>query len=495
MNSHQIVDTAAVTGRSEKLFCLGPFPRLVSFSAQQYRALNLVWALRENDKFSIGDSVAVIGAGVAGLTAAAGFIGYGCKVDVYEAGAVAMSRQRATDHRLVHPTLNQWPDPPLSMTTQLPFLEWYSGVCSEVVKNLWDQFASLKGANRVLTNRRVVDIADIATDLVQLIVHPAVEPNPTYKLVLIAIGFGQEWAPNEFAACDYWEPDGLERVRNQQPQTNFIVSGCGDGGLIDALRLAHRNFEKGKLVFDTAAELFETPLAKLIRKGEGDARSAKDPRGLSQVYIKAAEMLMNEPQYAATAERLKLSLWENVITYLLDRNLSAPYSLNSAPIHKLLVRHAEANGRIRFYQGTAQIVDGKIRAADRSFPGPPLSRVIIRHGAKPNFDLLLTGDEINKLEEKQRLMSDYHATKLWTSPFPVPPHLPPHEFQNKVFIEDRKKLAKKALNHVSTDADLMVTESGYRITYDDKIPTGAPTQLFGIAVENEIIASSSGISG
>jgi hypothetical protein len=48
---------------------------------------------------------------------------------------------------------------------------------------------------------------------------------------------------------------------------------------------------------------------------------------------------------------------------------------------------------------------------------------------------------------------------------------------------------------VSTDADLMVTESGYRITYDDKIPTGAPTQLFGIAVENEIIASSSGISG
>src|SRR3954469_1371802 len=101
MDSQQIIDAATVPGRKEKLFCLGPFPRLVSFSAQQYRALNLVWALHDKDKFSRGDSIAVIGAGVAGLTAAAGFIGYGCKVDIYEAGAVAMVRQRATEHRLV----------------------------------------------------------------------------------------------------------------------------------------------------------------------------------------------------------------------------------------------------------------------------------------------------------------------------------------------------------------------------------------------------------
>jgi hypothetical protein len=63
----EIIEASRVKGREGVVFCLGPFARRVSFSAQQNRAPNLVWALAKKGLISAGDQTAVIGAGVAGL--------------------------------------------------------------------------------------------------------------------------------------------------------------------------------------------------------------------------------------------------------------------------------------------------------------------------------------------------------------------------------------------------------------------------------------------
>jgi pyruvate/2-oxoglutarate dehydrogenase complex dihydrolipoamide dehydrogenase (E3) component len=83
VTAEEIVGGALVEGKKETVYCLGPFPSRVNFTSQQHRALNLVSALRVCNKFAPDDSVAVIGAGLAGLSAAAAFISHGCYVDVY----------------------------------------------------------------------------------------------------------------------------------------------------------------------------------------------------------------------------------------------------------------------------------------------------------------------------------------------------------------------------------------------------------------------------
>jgi 2-polyprenyl-6-methoxyphenol hydroxylase-like FAD-dependent oxidoreductase len=55
--------------------------------------LNLVWALREKDCFASKAEVAINGAGLTGLTASAGFAGYGCEVNVCEEAGITMARQ------------------------------------------------------------------------------------------------------------------------------------------------------------------------------------------------------------------------------------------------------------------------------------------------------------------------------------------------------------------------------------------------------------------
>jgi NADPH-dependent 2,4-dienoyl-CoA reductase/sulfur reductase-like enzyme len=85
---------AAKTKLYDRVFFLGPYARRVSFSSQQNRALNLIWALRASDalKPATGKPVAVVGAGVSGLTATAALIDLGCKVTLYESANDVLGR-------------------------------------------------------------------------------------------------------------------------------------------------------------------------------------------------------------------------------------------------------------------------------------------------------------------------------------------------------------------------------------------------------------------
>ena len=71
-------------------FYIGPFARRVSFSSQQHRALDLVAALADRGKLRHRElnrpkTVAVIGAGIAGITAMSALRGQGCIVHLYGA--------------------------------------------------------------------------------------------------------------------------------------------------------------------------------------------------------------------------------------------------------------------------------------------------------------------------------------------------------------------------------------------------------------------------
>jgi hypothetical protein len=490
----QIVEAATVP-QKHGLYCLGPFPRRVSFSAQQYRALNLVWALREQDCFEPGAEVAIIGAGLAGLTAAAGFVGYGCKVDVYEEAAIAMARQRDTYHRMVHPSVNRWPSDQLTYTTELPVMEWYASPCSRIAENISVQFDNLAKQVKFIPQTEVTDIVTVATDRLLLKSKPPVPQRRSYDLVLVAIGFGEETSSGPFPPVDYWNPDTLESSRHQNAATNYIVSGSGDGGLIDVLRLVHREFRRGKLIFETAAALSNTSIAQKIETGEKRVKSSLDVGELRELYESCAKNLDEDNAYGEISLSLGQSYWQTGnLVYLIDRSLEAPYSMRSAPIHKLMIAHAIRNGAVEFHRGTVEKSSDQILAADKMF-SENACKVIVRHGATANFHRLLGKTQVDALRKKQEALSDFHATKLWTGAFPVPAGYPVHDPKRPEFIKHRESLAKRAIQEISADAELWVTKGGYKVVFPNHIPTEAPTKLFGISVRSETISTGRGILG
>src|SRR5262249_53874508 len=135
-----------------------PFASRLNFAAQQTRALNLVWALQEADRLE-GKSIAVIGAGFAGLTAAAGLIRLNRLVDVYERAAELFPLQRRTATRFVHPTINYWPEVDLNPSADMPVLNWRADICNQVIETAEHQWnAEFQARSPVKTETEVTDL-------------------------------------------------------------------------------------------------------------------------------------------------------------------------------------------------------------------------------------------------------------------------------------------------------------------------------------------------
>src|SRR4051812_41798380 len=90
-------------------YALGCFGKMVTFYSQQRRALNLVWALFKTGRLEQGSSLAVVGGGLAGLTAAAAAASKGCEVTLFEANQDILHLQRTNGSRYVHPQISYWP--------------------------------------------------------------------------------------------------------------------------------------------------------------------------------------------------------------------------------------------------------------------------------------------------------------------------------------------------------------------------------------------------
>jgi NAD(P)-binding Rossmann-like domain len=489
----EIVDTARLDGYNGRVFCIGSFAKRVNFLAQQNRALNTVWALHKLKKFRSGDNIAVIGAGMAGITAAAAFMGYGATVHVYEKGGRALHRQRQTGHRRVHPSINAWPAGKHVITTELPFFDWYSAPCKEISEDIAASFESLfeNTRHRLFRNCTAQAIKEIGTELLEIDCDPPIRFDParqnslTYRLVLIAIGYGEERRQEKFPYQSYWREDNLEALRDSGEIKAFIVSGCGDGGLIDALRLVHLDFRAGQLAFEVASSLAGSSIAKTILKAEEDSQHGSDTRDV--VYPQMARQLGAGTRHAALHSKLVGSMNQFPGTvYLGDWHYRSPNVAGASPIHKLLVAHVrEHSSKIQFRSGEVTEEESKeIRFHGLTFPPLPNTHVVIRHGAEPNFLNLLTPEQIQKLEAKQRGRSDFHDRPRWRPlrPYPVPDPFPKHDPSSQAFIKSRKPLALRAMRQFCEDVTVGVGCGRLVVAFPDGMLREKPSRLFGIRV-------------
>lgn len=372
---------------SPRVFSVGPYGNRVNFAFQQRRALSLVYGLDQTfDAEKNEMTVAVLGGGVAGLTTCLALKRVGFRrITLYEANRDVLSTQAAATHRYIHPGYSDWPSDTstFAATTDFPLLNWHCGNAYEVAEQIRRQWeAEFKDGDINLKSGRIVKLVTWDKNASQVVVHsfPATNrdarpPSQTaqYDLAILTLGFGDETGEALSSEGSYWDPDRLTSYRNnlrKYRRHNIIVSGTGDGGLIDFARAAFDYGINGELPIRLIARLRDkdcrkvptkvesvpdlSSIEKKISAKEGELRStpengrAEASLGLQEFYLALIQELKDDEAY----QLLEDAFDEGALGRISIVGLyPTPFLPETAPINKLMVAFLLHKDKDRYDQG------------------------------------------------------------------------------------------------------------------------------------------------
>lgn len=243
----ELLDLMSVPGWPGK-YVLGCFAPRVTFLSQQVRALNLVDALCKAGILSGRSRVAVVGAGLAGFTAAAGLAVRGVSVTLFEKGGEErwMYIQRNSRQRFVHPHIYDWPaEGALEKRAGLPILDWEANETSKVIEEIEKEWARLP---REISGRIEWGKGGVQSGADGRLTGEE-SPLDGFDAVILAVGFGLEEGTG---TKSYWTDDDIDGVEIEQKAGAWLISGYGDGGLTDLMRLCIRDFRQGNHLYNFA---------------------------------------------------------------------------------------------------------------------------------------------------------------------------------------------------------------------------------------------------
>jgi hypothetical protein len=383
-------------GRST--FLLGCFEKRVTLFHQQVRALNLVYALNTLG-YCQDANVAVVGAGVAGLTAAAALARIpGCQVTVIERGdrlLPVLNRDGVAVGRFLSPVLYEWPLVKPSQETfnrffgSTPMTGWREGSQRSVVDWFLDEWEIHRGSARVVCGAANVALHPADSENKIVVSWESVglqqDRGDLFDIVILAIGFGAERMLGLPDARSYWEYDDLEGLLANV--NTCLVSGSGDGGWTDVFRIILRGFRQERLISDYLSDRFVSDEIKgrLIEIEEKAIR---------------AQIIGRDPDAFITKAYLELKTPELVSRLASHDQLNNPDArvVLNAPSAFLSRGSFIANRFLGSRLIQAGVIDhwpGRIAAVGGKHCQPPWSvvltngeadqfeRVIVRHGPEP----------------------------------------------------------------------------------------------------------------
>lgn len=301
---------AAYRVGGHELFLIGTFDTGVTVFSQQLRALNLAWALIESGALPTVNpsapsrrnprSVAVVGAGFAGLTFAAALIAKQADVQItiFEKRDTLLPLQQGSDSRWLHPRIYDWPgEGSESSVAMLPVLNWGAARASDVVVEIlrsWKKLlSSSPGVEKpsLFCNSRHLQVhrGGTAGELrIEWIGEPrdpvdgtsrnggltAIGRSEAFQTVVLAVGFGLE----REGALSYWRNENHGQPSLDRPRRALLVSGQGDGAMIDLLRLRISQFRQDRIL----EELFagKPALLQAVKRLHGDFGGSSTKSGL-----------------------------------------------------------------------------------------------------------------------------------------------------------------------------------------------------------------------
>ncbi|MDM0030078.1 ABC-three component system protein [Variovorax saccharolyticus] len=232
------------------LYFVGTFDRRITFYSQQVRALRLAHALSRPGRLKPGDSIAVVGAGAAGVTTTLGLALLGNDVTLYDPAASILQLQSASP-RLLHPHIYEWPRlGSMDDRAGLPVLDWSAShggaVCSQLTTDFDAAKARLKNLN-VKTSHTLTSVGRMGARWRLELKTSGETVVRLYDLVVLAIGFGDEIPCGAAIPVHYWKQNSIgSAAAEPHSPASYIVSGNGDGGLTDLLNLLIQDFDHVK---------------------------------------------------------------------------------------------------------------------------------------------------------------------------------------------------------------------------------------------------------
>ena len=274
----------------KNLYLLGCTASLLNIHAQQQRAFNLVWALQKDEVLEKDLHVAVVGAGIGGLTLTAALLAAGAKVTLFERKANLMHVQQGCTTRYVHPNVATWPEDGYGYPlTHMPYMNWRAGTSDSVIQQLsvqWDAVASVfKSTLEVLPETVIVSLRH---DSDQIEINPSKGQSKRFPIVVLAVGYGIEQLQMS-TTPSYWRNDDLAQsiLGGKEKPKHFIVCGAGDGALIDVLRLKLTNFQHHTFIRDVIHQQWVKDAAKTASsKAWKDIWKGEDPAKLREKVSK-----------------------------------------------------------------------------------------------------------------------------------------------------------------------------------------------------------------
>ncbi|MES2860085.1 MAG: hypothetical protein V4701_01355 [Pseudomonadota bacterium] len=292
--AQEVADTYAV---APGVYVLGSLSAGVTVFKQQVRAHNLAAALCVMAKSEGGDGalplespskfeVAVIGGGVAGLTLTAAMLSLSedVQVTLFEKRWDLCPLQQGSDTRWLHPRIYEWPSiGSRAPSASLPVLNWSEGRASDVAAELLNRFADYSdmyggdpeslpdatprlqvylGLSHLSINAQQRSVEWMGRKAMRRGPHfsagdPFGETKP-FKVIVVAAGFGLEVNDLRVStvANSYWRNDILGQPSLEGGRRVFVVSGYGDGAVVDLCRLTIERFRQDRIL----EELFGTDI-------------------------------------------------------------------------------------------------------------------------------------------------------------------------------------------------------------------------------------------
>lgn len=241
------------------LYVLGCLQRPLTFHSQQQRAFNLIWALSQKKLVGPQSRIAIVGGGLAGVTAATAALLCELHVTLLERNQQLLDLQTGNKTRFVHPNLYDWPrDTSENTQTSLPDLNWEADDAAEVIRNIRQQWVQIKQEFQMRPEclLRVIPRCNIkklqpegnkirvSTDLNSF----EVAHDETYDCVILAVGFGLEKGLPPIPMRSYWLNDEVRpELTGEKNPCTVLVTGCGDGAITDVLALRVYDFDQSHL--------------------------------------------------------------------------------------------------------------------------------------------------------------------------------------------------------------------------------------------------------
>lgn len=158
-----------------------------------------------------------------------------------------------------------------------------------------------------------------------------------FDLVVLCPGFGLERSVNGIPFISYWENDNLARPSlRQTEQRNFLISGTGDGGLIDLARVLISDFEHENFTRFLESEELKESRDKFLQTEQQLTQKLLNREFADDVEESAGIWLLDEyskltPPTGFVEKHISLRKDTSVV---LNGRKSAMYSINASLINR-----------------------------------------------------------------------------------------------------------------------------------------------------------------